>query len=520
MNKLSTLVLMALVGLVSSSYAQEGFYYQALLRNADGSPVKSQPVTLELSILKQNEIYYHESHALTTSENGFIHTTFGSGSVHSGELSVIDWAQPLSLKESITLNGSTLISSTKPILKTPRSYIADKALSVASNTLTNEHIASNAQIDFSKLSISRSDIESLGIIDTDTDTTYEVGDNGLSEKNFTSALKTKLDAIEPLADVTDTQNVVAALKAGANISIASDGTISATSGSSYTAGTGISISGGVISATSGSTYTVGDGGLTEKNFTTSLDSKLNGIEPLADVTDTQNVVAALTGGSNISIAADGTISATDTNTTYSAGTGLTLSANTFAIANNVVTNNYSGTVTANAFVGEGSSLTNLQNLADSSVSSAKIIDGAVLTTKIADGALTSAKIADGAVTASKVDGGNFLSGTEVNNLSALTAEGDGEAIILSNKGTDSDYPVMILGKAELTGITPTYINVPSGYPLKASTMMFTTISGGTNIASAGITCKVDVANSRFEVYALESHPSATTTFNFMIVNFN
>lgn len=510
MNKLSTLVLMALVSLFSKGYAQEGFYYQALLRNTDGSPVKSQPVTLELIILEQNETWYHESHDLTTSENGFIHTTFGSGSVHTGELAAIDWAQPLSLKERIILNGSTLISSTKPILKTPRAYIADKALTIAPSSITNEHLSSNAQIDFRKLNISRADIESLGIIDTDTDTTYEVGDNGLSEKNFTSALKTKLDAIEPLADVTDTQNVVAALKAGANISIASDGTLSATSGSSYTAGTGISISGGVISATSGSTYTVGDGGLTEKNFTTSLDGKLNGIEPLADVTDTQNVVAALTAGSNISIAADGTISATDSNTTYSAGTGLTLSADTFAIANDVVTNNYAGTVTANAFVGDGSSLTNLQNLAD----------GAVTANKLAANSITNTKIADGVITASKVDGGNFLSGTDVNNLSALTAEGDGEAIILSNKGTDSDYPVMILGKAELTGITPTYINVPSGYPLKASTMMFTTISGGTNIASAGITCKVDVANSRFEVYALESHPSATTTFNFMIVNFN
>ena len=46
--------------------------------------------------------------------------------------------------------------------------------------------------------------------------------------------------------------------------------------------------------------------------------KLFGVENNADVTDTQNVVAALTPGTNISIAADGTINATDTNdnTTY------------------------------------------------------------------------------------------------------------------------------------------------------------------------------------------------------------
>ena len=42
-----------------------------------------------------------------------------------------------------------------------------------------------------------------------------------------------------------------------------------------------------------------------------------------------NVVAALTAGTNVQIAANGTISATDTNTTYSAGTGLSLDGTTF-----------------------------------------------------------------------------------------------------------------------------------------------------------------------------------------------
>jgi len=51
---------------------------------------------------------------------------------------------------------------------------------------------------------------------------------GISDENFTSALKTKLDGIEANADVTDTTNVVASLTAGTNITIAGDGTISAT----------------------------------------------------------------------------------------------------------------------------------------------------------------------------------------------------------------------------------------------------------------------------------------------------
>ena len=139
------------------------------------------------------------------------------------------------------------------------------------------------------------------ISSTDTNTTYSVGDGGLTQKNFTTALNTKLGAIEALADVTDTANVVAALTAGTNIAIASNGTISSTD--------------------TNTTYSVGDGGLTQKNFTTTLNTKLGAIEALADVTDTTNVVAALTAGTNVAIASNGTISSTDTNTTYSVGDG-------------------------------------------------------------------------------------------------------------------------------------------------------------------------------------------------------
>ena len=45
---------------------------------------------------------------------------------------------------------------------------------------------------------------------TDTNTTYTVGDGGLTQINFTSADNTKLDGIEASADVTDSTNVTAA----------------------------------------------------------------------------------------------------------------------------------------------------------------------------------------------------------------------------------------------------------------------------------------------------------------------
>ena len=74
-------------------------------------------------------------------------------------------------------------------------------------------------------------------------------------------------------------------------------------------------------------------------------SKLDGIEASADVTDTTNVVAALTAGTNVSIASDGTISATDTNTTYSIQDG-ELSQNNFTNADHTKLNGIEASATA------------------------------------------------------------------------------------------------------------------------------------------------------------------------------
>tara|TARA_B110000503_G_scaffold76762_1_gene118419 strand:+ start:13182 stop:15332 length:2151 start_codon:yes stop_codon:yes gene_type:complete len=210
-----------------------------------------------------------------------------------------------------------------------------------------------------------------GTFATPTNTTYSIQDGELSQNNFTDADHSKLNAIEASADVTDTTNVVAALTAGTNVSIAGDGTISSTdtnttysvqdgelSQNSFTnddhsklngieasadvtdtanvvaaltAGTNIAIAGnGTISATD-TTYSVQDGELSQNNFTNDDHTKLNNIEAGADVTDATNVVAALTAGTNIAIAGNGTISSTDTNTQYSGGTGLTLDGTTFNV---------------------------------------------------------------------------------------------------------------------------------------------------------------------------------------------
>ena len=71
-------------------------------------------------------------------------------------------------------------------------------------------------------------------------------------------------------------------------------------------------------------------------------STATGVENNADVTDTANVVAALTAGTNVQIAANGTISATDTNTqlttaqvrsNFSAGSNVSITNGTISATN-------------------------------------------------------------------------------------------------------------------------------------------------------------------------------------------
>ena len=206
---------------------------------------------------------------------------------------------------------------------------------------------------------------------------------------FTDADETKLDGIEAGADVTDTTNVVASLSAGTGISLSAGGEIANTAPDqtvALTGGTGISTSGTypnftitndspdqIVALTGGGGTTVtgtypsftitstGGGGGNETlaqtlvlgNVTGGTDisvssgdnilmaanstvdgrdvsvdgTKLDGIEAGADVTDTTNVVAALSAGTGITLSAGGEIanSAPDQTVALTGGTGISTS---------------------------------------------------------------------------------------------------------------------------------------------------------------------------------------------------
>ena len=167
-------------------------------------------------------------------------------------------------------------------------------------TLTGTVDGRNVSADGTKLD----GIESGATADqtaTQIKTAYESNSN---TNAFTDADHTKLNGIETAADVTDTTNVVASLTAGTNVTIAADGTISATGGTSGIAhvvddttpqlGGNLSLNSHDITGTGNLNFTgsVTLSGTVDGRDVAADGTKLDGIEAGANITDTANVTAA------------------------------------------------------------------------------------------------------------------------------------------------------------------------------------------------------------------------------------
>tara|TARA_R100001591_G_scaffold48541_1_gene59209 strand:- start:3381 stop:5258 length:1878 start_codon:yes stop_codon:yes gene_type:complete len=126
--------------------------------------------------------------------------------------------------------------------------------------------------------------DTVTIASTDTNTTYSVGDGGLTQNNFTDTLKTKLDGIEASATADQTGSEIKSLYEGESDTNA------------FTDAEKTKLSGIEASATADQTdaeIRAAVEAATDSNVFTDADhTKLNGIETSADVTDATNVASA------------------------------------------------------------------------------------------------------------------------------------------------------------------------------------------------------------------------------------
>ena len=188
----------------------------------------------------------------------------------------------------------------------------------------------------------------------------------------------------------------------------------------YTAGTNVTLTGTVFSSTdTNTTYSVGDGGLTQINFTSADNTKLDGIEASA------NNYSHPTGAGNNHVPTGGAVGnflkysssgvatwvtpsyTTNTNTEYTAGSGISLTGTVFANTSpNIVQTTVSGnagsaTVLQNARTIAGVSFNGSANI---SLNNNAITNGAGYITSYIDTQLSTEQVQD-------IMGATWISGT-------------------------------------------------------------------------------------------------------------
>ena len=92
------LILALFVNFTLFSQAPESFKYQAVVRDVSGNIIASQPVSFRISILQNNTsgtAVYSETHTITTNSYGLANMEIGSGTVESGDFTLIDWSNDL-----------------------------------------------------------------------------------------------------------------------------------------------------------------------------------------------------------------------------------------------------------------------------------------------------------------------------------------------------------------------------------------------------------------------------------------
>jgi cytoskeletal protein CcmA (bactofilin family) len=342
-------------------------------------------------------------------------------------------------------------------------------------------------------------IDSDGVLSS-TNTTYTVGDGGLTENDFTDALKSKLDGIAASANnysLPDaTASTLGGIKVGTNLAIDSDGVLSSTN----------------------TTYTVGDGGLTENDFTDALKSKLDGIAASANNYSLPDATASTLGGikvgTNLAIDSDGVLSST--NTTYTVGDGgLTENDFTDALKSKLdgiaaSANNYSLPDATASTLGGIKVGTNL------AIDSDGVLSSTNTTYTVGDGGLTENDFTD--ALKSKLDNAVLIIGNQTvagektfsskmiaTNIVNLASAG----VMTTVKGTlNVDEAVTLDSALDVTGDTSV-----STFDSTGATSLATS-GGAVNLASAGVMTTVKGTLNVDETVTLDSALDVTDDIDF------
>ncbi len=133
-------LLVLFIGL-NSLHAQTtppGIPYQAIARNANGTPYVNANLTVRFSLHEQTAagtVSYSESKSLQTNDLGLFSTTFGSGTPITGTFAAINWAQTTKfLQVEINLGSTWVDMGTQQLMSVPYAMYAGNSGSTSSSS--------------------------------------------------------------------------------------------------------------------------------------------------------------------------------------------------------------------------------------------------------------------------------------------------------------------------------------------------------------------------------------------------
>ena len=122
MKKLIILFTVLLFAMTGIAQTPNQFKYHAVLRNADGTIITDENITVDVSILQGSATgtsVFNEQHSVSTTAQGVINLNIGSVS----DLSVVDWSADVYFIE-ILVNGTVM--GTSQLLSVPYALYAEK----------------------------------------------------------------------------------------------------------------------------------------------------------------------------------------------------------------------------------------------------------------------------------------------------------------------------------------------------------------------------------------------------------
>lgn len=136
MKKLLLFSFLIFLFLPITSQAQNGFKYQAVVRDNDGKALLNQFVGLKIGLI-QNTIddpaTYIETHHVETNDFGIINIMIGHGIVEKGTFTGLDWSKDSYAQIHIDIEGGTnyQLMGTSELVAVPKAMYAETAQSVS-----------------------------------------------------------------------------------------------------------------------------------------------------------------------------------------------------------------------------------------------------------------------------------------------------------------------------------------------------------------------------------------------------